>query len=185
MFSFLKRKSFIRDAMLFILLLSIIKIIIEKQYRKNASTKTRIKYVTKQSIETIKNKALDTLSDTLTTLAKATQRPERTAEQLPEEKQAIISKSDKLLKQLEEMHTFVEKEEFPETAVQEDYKQEIKSLKSKVQHVKNEAKKNVKEAHFLTGPIGATAQVIHERDLQKKLANTQKAIEKLHTAIFV
>ena len=39
-----------------------------------------------------KNKSPDTLSDTLTTLAKTTQRPERTAEQLPEEKQAIISK---------------------------------------------------------------------------------------------
>lgn len=186
MFLFLKRKNFILDTMLFIVLLVLVKTIVEKQYRKNASTKTRLKYVAQQHVKSLKNNVVDTLSDTFSALAQATKRTERTTDALPEEKHNLVLKSDELLKKLETMYTMLTKEDFPEIQEQELYQQEVKALISKTKHIKQEAQKSTKEAHFLTGPLGTTAQVVHERNLQKKLTDIEQALtvlsKKLHTA---
>ena len=87
----------------------------------------------------------------------------------------FTQQSDVLLKQLEVAQQKLDKDDTVGSKQRETFERDIKDITSRVAHLRKESIKDTKEARFLTGPLGATAQVVHERSLHKKLLeNTQK-----------
>lgn len=161
----LQGRNFIRDIMCLALLIGLVRYNFEKQYIKNISTSTMVKHVAQQGLE----KITDTVSDTFTQIGKATRRKKRETKNLSKEAIAFSNQADTILQQLNQARKKITHDDSIKIKTKEDFYQDIKEVETRVIHAKKEFIKDPKNARFLTGPLGATARVMHERNLQKKL----------------
>jgi hypothetical protein len=161
----LQGRNFIRDIMCLALLIGLVQYNFKTQYLKNLSNSTIAIHVAQQGFE----KITDTVSDTFSKIGKATRRKKRDTTHLPKEAIAFVDHADTVLQQLENTRTKIERDDSIDGMTKDAFFKDIKDVRTQVLHVRKEFIKDPKDARFLTGPLGPTARVVHERSLHKKL----------------
>lgn len=171
-------KNIIRDGLCLVVLVFLVRHAFTQQYLKYASRRTLAKHAVDLQMQKIKSSVSKTASKVKTQVKKG-MRAAINSRQAQLEEQANI-----LLQQLKNAQETLDKTDLLNDKERTSLALDIKTIRSRIDHIKKESFKEPQEFGLLSGPALTNAKEVHKRSLDKKLLqatnNTGSVLLTLH-----
>lgn len=174
-------KSIVRDSLCLVILVFLVRHVFTQQYIKHASRTTLAKHAADLQIKNFKSG----VSKTVSKVKKHVKKGVRTV--TGSKHAQLEEQTNTLLQQLKNAQTTLDKTDLLNDKERTSLALDIKTIRSRIDHIKKESTKEPQELGLLSGTALTMACEVHNRSLDKKLLqatnNTGSVLLTLHNEV--